>query len=112
MQWPYPGWPIRHTVVVDDGERGAMASYRLEGAPTSVDDEGSGPLPSHYVAEFTTASGERVRRYLTDRGRAAVLRRMDGGQIVFSPDEVRDFTVEPDIDALVARMQQESGEGA
>ena len=89
-----------------------MASYRLEGAPTSVDDEGSGPLPSHYVAEFTTASGEGVRRYLTDKGRAAILRRMDGGQLVFSPDEVRDLTVEPDMNALVARMQEESGEGA
>lgn len=89
-----------------------MTSYRLEGAPTSVEDEGSGPLPSHYVAEFTTSEGELVRRYLTDKGRAAVLRRVDGGQRVFSSDEMELFTVEPDIDTLVARMEEESGEGA
>jgi hypothetical protein len=89
-----------------------MTSYRLEGRPTSVRDEDSGPLPSHYVAEFTTTDGQRVRRYLTDKGRAAVLRRIDDGQHVFSPDEVEDFTVEPDIEALVARMERESGEGA
>jgi hypothetical protein len=89
-----------------------MTEYRLEGTPTSVRDQGSGPLPSHYEAEFTTSEGERVRRYLTDKGRAAVLRRLDDGQRVFSLDEVRDFTVEPDIQALVARMERESGEGA
>lgn len=89
-----------------------MTSYRLEGVPTSVPDEGSGPLPSHYVADFTTSEGERMRRYLTDKGRAAVLRRVDGGQRVFSRDEMQRFTVEPDIDTLVARMEEESGEGA
>ena len=89
-----------------------MTTYRLEGPPTNVDDEGSGPLPSHYVAEFTTPAGERVRRYLTEKGRAAVLRRMDEGQSVFSPDEVEDLTVVPDIEALVDRMERESGEGA
>jgi hypothetical protein len=89
-----------------------MTSYRLKGGPTSVRDEGSGPLPSHYVAEFTTTDGERVRRYLTDKGRAAVLRRMDAGQAVFSLVEIQDLTVEPDIEALVARMERESGEGA
>ena len=89
-----------------------MTSYRLEGPPTNVVDERSGPLPSHYVAEFTTSEGERVRRYLTDKGRAAVLRLMDEGQRAFSREEVQELTVEPDIEALVARMERESGEGA
>lgn len=89
-----------------------MTSYRLDGAPANVAHEGSGPLPSHYVAEFITLDGERVRRYLTDKGRAAVLRRMDEGQIVFSSEEVQEFTVAPDIEGLVARMERESGEGA
>jgi hypothetical protein len=89
-----------------------VRTYRLDGPPTNVDDEGSGPLPSHYVAEFTTPDGERVRRFLTDKGRAAVLRRMDEGQLVFSQEEMEDFTVAPDIDVLVDRMERESGEGA
>jgi hypothetical protein len=89
-----------------------MTSYRFEGPPMNVADEGQGPLPSHYVAELTTSEGERVRRYLTDKGRAAVLRRMDEGQESFSRDEVEEFSVEPDIEALVARMERESGEGA
>jgi hypothetical protein len=89
-----------------------MTSYRFEGPPTNVADDGPAPLPSHYVAELTTSEGERVRRYLTDKGRAAVLRRMDEGQESFSRDEVEEFSVEPDIEALVARMERESGEGA
>jgi hypothetical protein len=31
---------------------------------------------------------------------------------VFSLEEIQDFIVEPDIEALVARMERESGEGA
>lgn len=89
-----------------------MTSYRLEVPPSNVVDEGSGPLPSHYVAEFISSEGERLQRFLTDKGRAAVLRRIDEGQLEFSPDEVQDFTVEPDIEALVAQMERESGEGA
>ncbi len=85
-----------------------MTSYRLEDPPSNVVDEGSGPLPSHYVAEFISSEGQRLQRFLTE----AVLRRMDEGQLEFSPDEVQDFTVEPDIEALVAQMERESGEGA
>ncbi len=89
-----------------------MTSYRLEGAPANVDHEGSGPLPSHYVVELITPEGERVRRYLTDKGRAAVLRLMDEGHLAFSAEEVEELTVPADIDALLARMERESGEGA
>ena len=89
-----------------------VTTFSMEGPPTHVVDEESGPLPGHYEAVFTTEGGKRMRRYLTDKGRAAVLRRLDDGQHEFSEDELRDFTEEPDVEALVARMEHESGEGA
>lgn len=87
-----------------------MTTYRLEHEPTHVLDEGDGPLPGHYEVEFETGD-QRVLRYVTDKGRAEVLRRMGEGKREFTEDEVRELTVEPDIDMLVAQMEREAGEG-
>jgi hypothetical protein len=87
-----------------------MTTYRLDHEPTHVLDEGNGPLPGHYEVEFA-AGGGRMLRYLTDKGRAEVLRRMGEGKREFTEDEVRELTVEPDIDMLVAQMEREAGEG-
>lgn len=74
-------------------------------------DEDDAPLPGHYEAEFESDGGERTLRYLTDKGRTAILRRLAEGVHGFSAEEVREHTVEPDLDELVARMAAESGEG-
>ena len=89
-----------------------MTTYRLDEKPVYILDESDGPLPGHYEVEVSTDDGDRVRRFLTDRGRAVLLRLMDAGRQEISSTELREFTVEPDIDALVARMEHESGEGA
>jgi hypothetical protein len=87
-------------------------AYRIADEPSHVVDGDGTPLSGHYEVEFVTDGGERITRYLTDKGRAALLRRMDGGQRVFSAEEVRDFTTEPDLDELVARTKREAGEGS
>jgi hypothetical protein len=89
-----------------------LTTYRLEDGPTHVPDAGEEPLPGHYRAEFRAPDGSIVHRYLTDKGRAWLLQRIDEGRRELSTDELRDVTVEPDLDALVARMEHESGEGA
>jgi hypothetical protein len=86
--------------------------YRLVDGPTHLMDEASDPLPGHYEAVFSTDRGERLYRYLTDKGRAEVLRSLDRGQREFSRQEFLDLTVEPEMDALTARMDREAGEGA
>lgn len=92
------------------GERPRATTYRLDHEPTHVLDEGGGRLPGHYEVEFETRD-QRVLRYLTDKGRAEVLRRMGEGRREFTEEEVRELTVEPDIDMLVAQMEREAGEG-
>ena len=89
-----------------------VTTYRLEEKPVYVLDESNAPLPGHYEVKLSTKDGDRVRRFLTDKGRAAVLRLMDEGRREISFTELREFTVEPDINALLARMEHESGEGA
>jgi hypothetical protein len=86
-------------------------TYRLEEGPTHVVDEASDPLPGHYEVVFSTDGG-RVRRFLTDKGRAAILGSIDEGQRDYSEDEIRELTVEPEMGALTARMDREAGEGA
>jgi hypothetical protein len=89
-----------------------MTTYRIEIEPAFVEDGDGAPLPGHYEAEFTTERGERVRRFLTDKGRAEVLRAMELGPASLSADELDEHTVEPDLDALVRRMSIEGGVGA
>ena len=89
-----------------------MTTYRLDDAPSHRADGDDERLSGHYEAVFVTDDGERLTRFLTDKGRAAILRRMDEGQREFSGEDLRAFTVEPDMNVLVARTEHEAGEGA
>jgi hypothetical protein len=89
-----------------------MATYRLQDGPTHVLDDADEPLPGHYRAEFRAPDGSVVPRFLTDKGRARLLHRIDEGRLDLTADELRDETVEPELDALVERMVHESGDGA
>jgi hypothetical protein len=89
-----------------------MATYRIEDEPTFIQDDGDGPLPGHYEAVFTRDDGERIERYLTDKGRAEILRAMEDGPAELSQETFETHTVEPDLEALLERMDREAGEGA
>ena len=89
-----------------------MATYRIEAEPRYELHGDDGPLPGHYEAELSTDGGERMVRYLTDKGRASVLAILDEGRRELSRQEFEEHTVEPMLDALVARMEREAGEGA
>jgi hypothetical protein len=89
-----------------------VAKYRVEDEPR-YEFHGDGlPLPGHYETELSTEQGQRLVRYLTDKGRAEILRMLADGRHELSQAEVDDHTVEPDLDALVARMVREGGEGS
>jgi hypothetical protein len=62
--------------------------------------------------EVVDADGRRLRRYLTDKGRAEVLRLLDAGRGALTEEQLTDLTVEPDLDVLLERMDREAGEGA
>jgi hypothetical protein len=94
------------------GKDVTVATYRIEDEPTFVPDEGGGPLPGHYEAVFVSENAEPIRRYLTDRGRAEILRAMEHGPAELSEEEFEEHTVEPDLDVLLERMDREGGEGA
>jgi hypothetical protein len=90
-----------------------MTAYMLLEGPSHVRHDGSSLLSGFYRAEFVrTPGGQRVTRYLTDKGRATMLRRVDGGQHEFSEEELGEMTVPPDMDLLEARYDAEAGEGA
>jgi hypothetical protein len=99
------------------GTQGAGATLRLVDGPhaqerQSPHDQGAGvALPIHYEAEFETTDGIQIHRYLTDKGRAAMLRRLDEGTRTFSADEIEEMTVPADDDALLERTEREGGEG-
>jgi hypothetical protein len=95
---------------MSEGER--APTYRLEDGPTHVPDAENEALPGHYEAGFRAADGSVVQRFLTDKGRAWLLRRLDEGEAELSDGELHERTVEPDLEALIARMEHESGEGA
>ena len=69
------------------------------------------PLPAHYRAEFTSPDGERLDRFLTEGGRAAMLDAIDRGQDRFTRAELDEMTVEPSMDALLTRYDEEAGVG-
>ena len=86
--------------------------YRVDEGPVQVTDDAGDPLPGHYEVRFRAPDGAAVLRYLTDKDRAWLLRRIDDGEAEFSDDELGSFTSLPDLDALVARMEHQSGDGA
>lgn len=86
--------------------------YRLVDGPRHVTHEGSSEIPGHYEATFETGTGERGDRYMTDKGRAELLRLTDAGQETFTREELDWLTTEPTLDALLASMAGEGAEGA
>jgi len=88
-----------------------MTTYRVRADPVFVRDGDDAALPGHYEAGFTSSDGRSIRRYLTDRGRAELLRTLDAGDRTLTQDEFDDLTVEPSLDALVERAGIEGGLG-
>jgi hypothetical protein len=85
--------------------------YELEDGPRFIDDDDDAPLPGHYEATFRTDEGEVVERYVTDKGRAGLLRMIDGGRTTMSEEEFAELTTPPTLDDLVAALAAEGGEG-
>jgi hypothetical protein len=88
------------------------AIYTLDEGPNYVRDQGPSLLTGFYSAEFVTDEGKRLTRYLTDKGRAEVLRRSEAGQRQFSQEELDELTVDPEFQAVETRFVAEAGEGA
>ena len=110
-----------------DGEPGATAAptfrgdmlvpggdepFRLLDGPRHATHEDRSELPGHYEATFATTDGERLDRYLTDKGRAELLRLIDAGQQGFTREEMEWLTTEPNIEALMVSMAGEGAEGS
>lgn len=89
-----------------------LTTYQIDGDPRHVLDEEDAPLPGHYEVDLTAPDGSRVRRFLTDKGYAALLRMIGEGRRGLSAEDFDVHTVEPDLDALIERMDREAGEGA
>ena len=90
----------------------ALTTFTIEGRPEYVRDRSSSLLSGFYPARFLTDDGRRIQRYLTDKGRAEVLRRLEAGQRELSEEEFDRMTVDDTLDALLARTDAEAGEGA
>jgi hypothetical protein len=90
-------------------DRGSV--YDLLDGPDHVLDSEDSPLPGHYEAVFSTR-GDRVVRFLTDKGRAELLRLLDSGQRTFTLDELERLTTPPSMSDLLATMDREGAEGA
>ena len=88
-----------------------MTRYRIDEEPRFVQED-DGPLPGHYEAVFVRDDGEAVERYLTDKGRAEILRAMEDGPAEVSQEALDEHSVEPSLGALLERMDREGGEGA
>jgi hypothetical protein len=86
-------------------------TFTLEGEPQALRAPNTTLLAAVHEARFTDATGASIRRFLTDKGRAEVLRRAgDGG--TFTREEFERWTVEPDLEELERRYDAEAGEGA
>jgi hypothetical protein len=88
-----------------------MKTFKL-GEPKHVLDDDDARLPGHYEIEVWSDDGALIRRFLTDKGRAAILRLLDEGTHEISEEQLSEHTVAPDLGALLDRMGQEAGEGA
>jgi hypothetical protein len=89
-----------------------MRTFTIREGPSHVAHEGAGMLSGFYRAEFVDENGEPLPRYLTDKGRAELLRRVDDGQSEFSKTELEEMSVAPTLEALEERTDKEAGEGA
>jgi hypothetical protein len=86
--------------------------YELEDGPRFIEHEDGAPLPGHYEATFRADDGGVVERYVTDKGRAWLLRIVDEGRTTLSEQEFVDLTTPPTLEDLVATLDAEGGEGA
>ncbi len=86
--------------------------YELEDGPRFIQDDDGAPLPGHYEATFRADDGGVVKRYVTDKGRAWLLRMVDAGRSTLSEQEFVDLTTPPTLDDLLAAFDAEGGEGA
>ena len=107
-----PGATGSPTLRGDEAEPHDDGPYRLVDGPRHVTHEDRSELPGHYEATFETGRGERADRYLTDKGRAELLRLTDAGQETFTREELRWLTTEPTLDALLESTAGEGAEGA
>ena len=89
-----------------------MTDYRIADEPQFVRHGADAPVSGHYEAVFVRDDGERVRRFLTDKGRAEILRAMESGPAELSVETFERCSVEPTMEALLGRMDREAGEGA
>lgn len=86
--------------------------YRILDGPTAVrQDGGDEDVPLRYQAHFIDPEGSTSLRFLTDKGRAALLRALDAGRESFSVDEFEEMTVPSDLTLLRTRITKEGGEG-
>jgi hypothetical protein len=88
-----------------------VTTYRIDERPRFVRED-DGRLPGHYEAVFVRDDGERIDRFLTDKGRAEILRALEEGRAELSAEEFETHSVAPALDALLERMDREAGEGA
>jgi hypothetical protein len=74
-------------------------------------DDHDAPLPGHYEVDLWTGDGDEVRRFLTGQRSGSGVATDGWWRRQISEEEMHDLTVEPDLEALVARiMEHESGE--
>jgi hypothetical protein len=88
-----------------------MSEYAIAEGPSFVADGDEARLSGHYEVRLTTGGAAAVTRYLTDKGRAEVLRIMESRRSL-TASEFEEHTVEADLGVLLARMDREGGEGA
>ena len=88
------------------------ARFRLITGPEHLLAPERSALTGYYRVVFSSDAGETLERYLTDAGRAEILRRRGDGDPTLSSKEYRQWTVVPNMVALEARYHAEAGQGA
>ena len=84
--------------------------YALESGPRHVADGGDVAIQGHYEASFT-AGGDTIERFLTDKGRAGLMRLIDAGVTSFTREQIDELTTPPSLEDLLAAMDAEGAEG-
>ncbi len=107
-----PGATAAPTLRGEAPVHGGGQSYRLLDGPRHVTHGDRSELPGHHEATFAPMIGEPFDRYLTDKGRAELLRSIDAGQHAFTGEELEWLTTEPTMAALLASMAEQGAEGA